>query len=329
MSRAGRRQFLIAAGALLAAPSGLLGQQPGRTYRIGSVYVARAAITQPYEDAFLAGLRELGFETGRNLIYDVRHCDGDQSRLSVAVDEVMALKPDLLAGIEQVASVMKSKTSTIPIVLTASSDPVAAGLARSLARPGGNVTGMAHLNEVLAAKQVEMLSEILPRMASIALLLDSGLPAASNIERHVHEAAAIRRAKVVTYALKDRAGLERAFADMERNRPDAVLGAGGSGFLFGNRRFAVESALRLRLPYAGGSAEGAADGGLFSYGSNLRASFRSAALFAARLLKGANPAEMPIEQPTVFELVINLKTAKALGIKIPQSLLLRADRVIE
>ena len=155
------------------------------------------------------------------------------------------------------------------------------------------------------------------------------IPAASNIERHVREAAAIRRVKVVMYALKDRAGLERAFADMERNRPDAVIGAGGSGFLFGNRRFTVESALRLHLPYAGGGAEVAADGGLFSYGTNLRASFRSAALFAARLLKGANPAEMPIEQPTVFELVINLKTAKALGIKIPQSLLLRADRVIE
>ena len=329
MNHIKRRRFLIATGALLAAPSALLAQQPGRTYRIGSAYVAGAATTQPYEDAFLAGLRELGFEVGRNLIYDVRHCDGDPSRLPGAIDELLALKPDLLAGIEQVARVMRSKTATVPIVLTISSDPVAAGLVKSLRQPGGNVTGNATLYEVLAAKQVELLGELLPRMASIAILIDPGIPASGTIEEHVRKAAQARRAKLVAYSVPDRTALERAFADMERRRPDALVGSTGSGLIYGFRQFVYKNALRLRIPAAGPTAVSAEDGALFTYGVNLHQEFRRAASSAARILKGAKPGDLPIEQPTKFELIVNMKTAKALGIKIPQSILVRADRVIE
>lgn len=331
MRRSGRRQFLIASGALLAlgAVGSLRAQQPGRTYRIGSAYIATSTATRPYEESFLAALRELGFERGKNLVYDVRNGDGDPSRLPAMVDELMALKPDLLVGIEQVARVMQSKTAVIPIVLTTSSDPVAARLAKTLARPGGNVTGIAALYEVLGAKSVELLVELLPQAKTLAILLDRGVPAAGNIERHVQEAARAKGVRTVTHWANDRVTLERAFAALERDRPDGLLSPSGSGPLFGERQFIADSALRLRLAYAAPSAASGGTSALFSYGANLYASFRRAASHAARILKGANPAEIPIEQASVFEMVVNLKTAKALGIKIPPSILLRADRVIE
>ena len=327
MGQFGRRQLLIAAGALLGAP--LARTQTGRTYRIGSAYLAASSTTKPYEEAFLGGLRELGFERGKNLVYDVRNCDGDPSRVPGAVDELIALKPDLLAGIEQVAKVMRSKTETIPIVLTSSTDPVAAGLAKTLGRPGGNVTGMAALNEALAAKSVEILAEILPQMKVVGAILDQNVPAIANIERHLQEAAKARRANVVFYRARDRAELAQAFTSMERDRPDVLVMHSGSGTLFGERQFITGNALRLRIPLAGASSAHAEAGGLFSYSASLSGTFRRAASHAARILKGANPAEIPIEQPAVFELVINIKTAKALGIKVPQSVLARADRVIE
>ena len=326
-----RRRVVIAmVGGALVHPS-IASAQPrtGKTYRIGSAYLAPETTTRPYEAAFLAGLRERGFEGGRNLIYDVRHCDNDLARLPAAVDELIALKPDLLAGIEQVARVMRSKTALIPIVLTASSDPVAAGLVKTLSRPGGNVTGMAALTEMMAAKQVEMLGELLPRLSYVALVLDPEVSTMAVIEQHVRAAAQARRARVVTYLAKDRAGLERAFAQMERDRPDAVLSSAGSGMFFGQRHFIAESALRLRLPCSGGAAALSEAGYLFSYGADLHELFRRAASHAARILQGAKPADLPIEQPTKFELVINLKTAKALGLTIPQSVLLRADQVIQ
>ena len=324
-----RRRLLIAAGALFAAPSGLWAQQSGRTYRIGSAYIARAAIVGPYEEAFLTGLRELGFERGRNLVYDVRYCDGDPSRLPALVDELIALKPDLLVGIEQIAKVMRSKSATIPIVLTHSTDPVAAGLAKTLARPGGNVTGMAALTETMSAKSLEILAEIVPRMRTVAVILDPNVPAAANIEHHMQEAARVKRAKAVFYRVRDRAEVVQAFAAMERDRPDGIVNASGSGTLFGERKLFADNALRLRIPYAPATMVSVEDGGLFAYGASLSGLFRQAASHAARILKGANPAELPIEQASKFELVINLKTARALGLKISQSVLLRADRVIE
>jgi putative ABC transport system substrate-binding protein len=324
-----RRDAVLALIALGAAPLVTRAQQQGRSYRIGSAYVAVSAQTKPYEEQYLAGLRELGFEVGRNLIYDVRNCEGDPARLPAAIDELLALKPDLLFGIEAVARIMRSKTATIPIVLTLSSDPVAAGLVKSLRRPGGNVTGNASLDGPMLTKQVELLSELLPRMASIAMLIDPGIPAGASIVEEVRTAAKTRRARLITYQVPDRAALENALKEMERNRPDALLNGMSSGLLFQNRQFTYETALRLRIPAAGNVAAGAEAGALFSLGVNLHHEFRRAATHAARILRGANPGDLPVEQPTRFEMVINLKTAKALGIKIPQSVLIRADRVIE
>ena len=318
------------AGAVLACPPvGSAQAQAGKTHRVGNVYLASETTTRPYDAAFLAGLRERGFEVGRNVVYDVRHCDNDPARLPAAVDELIALKPDVLAGIEQVASVMRSKTASIPIVLTNSTDPVAAGLVKTLSRPGGNVTGMAALTEVLAAKQIELLGELLPRLARVAVVIDPNVPASKTIDEHVRATAKARRVKVVTYLAKDQAELERAFARIESERPDAIVNAGGSGVLFGLRHYTAQSALRLRLPASGGSAASAQAGYLFSYGADLSDLFRRAAWHAALILQGAKPAELPIEQPTKFELVINLQTARTLGLTVPQSLLLRADKVIQ
>jgi putative ABC transport system substrate-binding protein len=323
-----RRRFIAAIGATLAWPAPAFAQS-GRTYRIGSAYIAAAATTRPYEDAFFAGLREFGFERGKNLVYDVRNCDGAPARLPAYVDELVALKPDLLVGIEQVARVMRSRTSTILIVLSNSVDPVSAGLVKTLARPGGNVTGVVALNAVLGAKSVEILAEIVPSLKSVAILLDPGVPAAGNIERHVQEAAKAKGARTVTYWAKDRATLEQAFSAMERNRPDGAVSHSGSGLLFGERQFIVDKALRLRIPWSAASAATADAGALFSYAASLHGMFRQSASHAARILRGANPAELPVEQPTEFEFVLNLKTARALGIKVPRAMLLRAERVIE
>jgi len=327
MNQVRRRRFLTAAGALLA--SSVARAQAGRIYRIGSVYLAASSTTKPYEEAFLGGLSELGFERGKNLVYDVRNCDGDPGRLPAAVDEVIALKPDLLVGIEQVAKVMRSRTAAIPIVLTQSTDPIAAGLVKTLAQPGGNVTGMSALTEEMAAKCVEILAEIVPQMKTVAAILDPNVPAFANIERHIQEAAKAKHARAVFYRARDRAELAQAYTAMARDRPDVIVNHSGSGTLFGERNFIADSALRLHIPSAGATGANAEAGSLFSYSASLSGLFRQAASHAARILKGANPAELPIEQPTQFEMVINLKTAKALDIKIPQSVLLRATRVIE
>ena len=325
-----RRTLLrsAAATALLAA-SPLRAQQPGRSWRIGSVYVATSATTKPFEESFLAGLADLGFVAGRNLVYEVRNCDGDAARLPAAIDELLALKPDLLVGIEQVARVMKSKTTAIPIVLTVSSDPVAAGLVKSLRQPGGNVTGNASLDGPMLVKQVELFAELLPRMTKMAMLTDPGVPAADSVDAEVRAAAKTKHISLLTYRVPDRAALDRAFAEMERQRPDALLGGMQSGLIFSNLPQIFAEAARLRIPVSASAAAANTAPALFSYGVNLLHEFRRAAGAAARILKGANSGDLPIEQPTRFELVLNLKTAKALGIKIPQSALIRAERVIE
>ncbi len=325
-----RRRLLrgAAATALLTAFP-LRAQQPGRIWRIGSAYIATSATTLPFQESFLAGLGELGFVVGRNLVSDMRNCDGDPARLPAVIDELLALKPDLLFGIEQVARVMKAKTTTIPIVLSVSSDPVSSGLVRSLRQPGGNVTGNASLDGPMLVKQAELFSELLPRMTKMAMLIDPGIPAADSIEAEVRAAAKTKRITLVTYRVPDRAALERAFAAMERERPQALLAGMQSGLIFGNLALVFAEAARLRIPVSGSAAAANFAPALFTYGVNLLHEFRRAAGTAARILKGAKPGDLPIEQPTKFELVLNLKTAKALDIKIPQSVLIRAERVIE
>ena len=327
MNRRATLLALLALGAASRAPDVLA--QAGRTYRVASIWMATEATVRPFEQVFLDALRKHGYVVGRDFVYESRYADGNAARLPGLIDELVALKPDVLAGIEQVARVMKDKTATIPIVLTNSSDPVAIGLVQSLARPGGNVTGASFLYEQLGPKHMELLREIFPRLAKVGQLHDTNVPSSKAAQENAREAARKLGLAYVPYHVASRADVERAFAAMAKDRPDALVPSAGSGMLFGLRPMVVENALRLRIAYTGGTAPHAEAGGLFSYGANLEEGFRLAASYVDRILKGAKPADMPVQQPTRFEMVINLKTAKALGVKIPHSVLFRADRVIE
>ena len=318
-----RRTCLAAATAVFSSPP-IATAQADRIWRICSAHTSAASNTRPFEESFLDALRLLGFERGRNVEYASRHADGDPARLPGVVDEVLALKPDLLFGIEATARVMRNKTTTIPIVLTFSSDPVGTGLAQSLARPGGNVTGVATLAEGLAAKSIELLTQVLPKMTTLGVLLDPNVPSSVRVEQPVRDAARTKGVRTITYWARDRAGLEQVFLALARDRPGALLQPAGSGILFGERQFISENVLRLRLPYAG-----AGDGALLVYAADLHALHRQAASHAARILRGANPAELPIEQPTRFTLTVNSKVVRALGLKMPQSVLVQATEVIE
>ena len=325
-----RRDTLLALLAFGAASSSLqVRAQAGKTYRVASVWVATEAIVRPIEQVFLDALRKLDYVVGRNLVYESRHADGEPARLPGLIDEIVALRPDVLAGIESVARVMKGKTSIIPIVLTNSADPVAAGLVQSLARPGGNVTGVSFLYEQLGPKQMELMRELLPRMTKVAQLHDTNVPSSKAAESNARQAAKKLGLSYFPYRVSNRVDVEQAFVEMAKNRPDALVGGASSGMLVGLRQLTIESTARLRIADISTVASYADLGGLMSYGPSLEGGFRLAATYVDRILRGAKPADLPVQQATRFEMVINLKTAKVLGLTIPQSVLLRADRVIE
>lgn len=326
MNRRAAVQFATLA---LAAPAAVFAQ-PSRRFRVGCVYVADEVSLKPFHDAFLDGMRQRGYVNGRNLEVHARYAGGDTGRLPALVEEMIAVKPDVLLGIEQVAIVMRSKTSDIPIVLPSSSDPVAAGLARSLARPGGNVTGIAALGDQIVAKQVDLLADIVPRISRIALLNDPLAPAAARFEQVAQAAAAAKGAGLLPTVAQDPEGVRQAFAAIERERAQGVVIV-ATGRMNQLRQEIIDQAKRLRLPSISAlpAAAWAEAGGLVSYATITLESYRYAAIFVDRILRGARPSDIPIEQPTKFELVVNLKTAREIGISIPQSILLRVDRVID
>lgn len=308
------------------------GAQSTKRFRMGWLWVAGESAVKPFEQALLAGLRDRGYLVGQNLAVDIRYGNGDPARLPALADELIALNPDVLVGIEAPARAFKAKTSTIPIVLTVpSGDLIADGFVKSHARPGTNVTGMAWHSGPLVGKQVEFLSELVPRMSRLVLLLDDTFTSASareQIEQSARTAARSKGSTVTLVVARDSQSLREAFAVIEKERPDALL-VQGSGSLNNLRREISEGARRLRLPAVTGVIPFADAGLLLAYGANLIESHRYAARYVDQILKGANAAELPMEQPAVFELVINMKTARELGLTIPQSMLLRADRVIE
>jgi len=324
-----RRTLLQLVAAMLAIPGRALAQAP-RRHRVGCLYLADEAFVRPFQEAFLAGMRERGYVVGRNLEVDLRSAQGDERRLPGLVDELIALKPDVLVGIEAIAAQYRAKTTTIPIVLSSATDPVAAGLVKSLARPGTNVTGIANLNDVLVGKHIELLLEVLPKAKRIAFVNDPRVPGAARFEEAAQAAA---RAAGVTLAIarvRDLESVRQAFAAFEKERPQGVVVA-TSGGMNQLRHELIGEVRRLRLPAISALPPLAWSdlGGLLHYSANLLESFRRSADYVDRVLRGANPAELPIEQPTKFELVINLKTARELGLTMPKLLLARADRVIE
>jgi len=325
-----RRRVLLQLGvAMLASPPRLFAQTAKR-FRLGGLFLADEAFVKPFEDAFLAGLRDLGYVAGRNLVVDIRYARGDSARLPALADELIALKPDVLFGIEVVAVVMRARTTTIPIVLPASTDPVTAGLVQSIRRPGTNVTGMANFGDELVAKHIELLTEIVRKISRVALFNDPLAPAAARFEQVARTAATAKGLTLIVVGARDPEGVRQAFAALEKERPEGivVVGTGRTNQL---RHEIIGHARRLRLPSISALpvAAWAEAGGLITYSANLLESYRRAATHVDRILKGANPAELPVEQSTRFDFVINLKTARDIGVTIPPSILVRADRLIE
>ncbi len=283
--------------------------------------------------AFQQGLHDLGYVEGRNIKVEYRYTDvplqGNLDRMAQLAAELVRLKPDVLVvSVTEAALAAKNATSTIPIVMVSVPDPVAAGLVASLGRPGGNVTGLTRQTPDLIGKNLQLLKETLPKTVRVGVLANRTDPLRSVFVGDVKEAAKSLDVQVSIVEASAPTELEGAFSTMHTERVGAVLVLGGGAFYLSRTQIAG-LALRNRLPSMFQNREFVEAGGLLSYAPSTVANYRRAAYFVDRILKGTKPADLPVEQPTTFELVINLKTARALGLTIPQSLLLRADWVIE
>lgn len=320
-----RRDLLLAGAGVLAAP--LARGQVGKVHRVAMVNLESPEPARGIE-AFLPAMRQLGYVQGRNLAFELLWAKRDASDLPAVADEAVARKPDVLLAWESLAQALRARTTTIPIVLTGSIDPVRAGLAQSLSRPGLNVTGVGQLNELLPAKHMELLREILPRMKRVAQLVESSAGGCRVAEALSAKAARSIGCSLTPYYVSNRAEIEKAFAQMELDPPDALLPC-PTPVLYAHRDLLFENVLRLRIPLTSFIVANVPRGVLFAHAASLPDLYRRAAGYVDRILRGANPGDLPIELPTNFELVVNLGTAKALGLAVPQSVLLRADRVIE
>ena len=327
-----RRAFIgTLAGGLLAAPLAAEAQQASRVARIGWLG-ANPAPGRHMREAFLQGLRDLGYVEGRNVVVEYRFAEGKLERYPALAAELVALKVDVIvAPITLAALAAKRATKTIPIVFAAVGDPITDGLVTSLARPGGNVTGLSVLSSELVGKWLEQLKQAVPGVSHVAVLWQPGAASARTEQDMLKEGEVTARALGVRPQFVEARGpadLDRAFSDMTKARAGALTVLPGNMF-FSERRRLVGLAAKNRLPAVYPSREYVDAGGFMSYAPNGADLFRRAATYVDKILKGAMPGDLPVEQPTKFELVINLKTAKALGLTIPPSLLQRADQVIE
>jgi ABC-type uncharacterized transport system substrate-binding protein len=306
-------------------------QQPGKIPRIGYVRVVGVpSIPGPNVEAFRQGLKDLGYVEGKNIQIEFRYADGKRDRVPSLVAELVKLKVDVIvSGDDPAIRLAKQATKTIPIVMVINQDPVATGLIDSLARPGGNITGISRLTRELSGKRLELLTEVVPGMERVGILWDS-TSEGSKISFQEYQAAA-RALKIQLKSLEVRGpepDLDGAFQSAVKGRTSTLAAVGG-GLLNRHRKQIVNYAIKHRLPSMYDSSLWIEPGGLISYSSNDAESYRRAAWVVDKILKGTKPADIPVEQPTKFELVINLKTAKALNLTIPQSVLFRADRVIK
>jgi putative ABC transport system substrate-binding protein len=306
-------------------------QQPAKVPRIGYLVGGDPTTESSRSKAIRLALRELGYIEGQNIAIEYRYAEGKLDRQPVLAAELVSLKVDIIVaaggGIIQAA---KNATKTIPIVMAGSpNDPVEAGLIESLARPGGNVTGVTTLSRELGGKRLELLKEAVPKLARVAVLYDPTTPvSAHEVKEVLPVAARALRLTIQPWEVRAADGFERVFAALNRERPDGLYMSPGP-LMRDNQKRIVGFALKSRLPSVYQSKEAVDAGGLMSYGADLADSYRRVAYYVDKILKGAKPADLPVEQPTKFELVINIKTAKQIGVTIPQSVLYRADKVIK
>jgi putative tryptophan/tyrosine transport system substrate-binding protein len=327
-----RRTFLSTTGAgILAAPLVALAQVPGTVPRIGFVEAGSASVNRHFADAFRRGLRELGYVEGQSIVIEERWAEGRNERFPDFLAELLRLKVDVIVQASGVGAVAASRaTATVPIVFVGVSDPVGIGLVTSLARPGGNLTGLSLAwAEGLVGKWPELLKEIAPSVSRAALLFNPlGLSWTSWL-KEMRAAASMLGVRLQEFEVREAKDIDGAFTAMARQHLGALIVI-TDPLTLRHRTRVVQLAASNRLPAVYNFGEFARAGGLLAYGPSVAEMFHRAAAYVDRILKGAKPADLPVEQPTKFELVINAKTAKALGLKIPpSSLLLRADQVIE
>ena len=324
-----RREFItLLAGAAAAWPLAARAQQSSPAL-IGFFNAGAATVLKQEIDALRDGLHNVGHIEGRNVRFEYRLADGYLDRLPTLAAELVRLNPNVIVSSPVPANLAIAKaTSTIPIVMASGADPVGFGLVKSFSHPGGNVTGLTNFAEELASKQIDLMRELLPDLARLAALVNVANPLHVPQWRETQAAAAQAAVALVAFELRSPDQLEEAFARFARERADALLVPPDVTFSTHGRRIA-NLALDARLPTIFFLRQSAEDGGLMSYGPNQVENYRRAATYVDKILKGAKPQDLPIERPTKFELVINLKTAKMLGLTVPPALFARADEVIE
>jgi ABC-type uncharacterized transport system substrate-binding protein len=316
---------------LLAAAIIAEAQEAKKIYRIGYL----SAFDAPSESSRAAGvrlaLRERGYIEGQNIAIEYRYATGKRERYAELAAELVHLKVDLIVVAGGVIPIQAAKnaTRTIPIVMTGvGADPVKFGLVESLARPGGNVTGFTNFEMDLGEKRLELLKDAVPKLARVAVLYDPAIPSASQVKDDLPVAARALGLTIQLWEIRAAEGLDRFFASLNKERPDGLY-ASSSLVIAINRKRIADFALKSRLPSTHGVREAADVGGLMYYGADLTDTYRRVAYYMDRILKGAKPSDLPVEQAKKFELIINLNTAKQIGVNIPQTLLYRADKVIK
>jgi len=303
-------------------------QQRTKTPRIGLLTTLSAAALSDWIEAFRQGLHELGYVEGQNLAIDYRYGDLKRDRLLDLSADLIRLKVDIIVTVGSGGTrAAKAATSTIPIVMASDDDPVGNGFVASLARPGGNVTGLSTLAPEISGKRLEILKEVIPRLSRVAVFGSSTYPGFSQVLAETETAAKVLKVKLQYQDILERKDIDAAFRAATKNHVDATLIIAGAA-LIAYRTQIVELAIKNRLPATYFSVEFVDAGGLMSYGPNRPDLFRRAATYVDKILKGAKPADLPVEQPRKFELIINLNTAKQIGLTIPPSVLARADKVI-
>ena len=310
-------------------------QQSGKIPRVGVLFIGGR--NQPHLESFKQGLKERGYTEGKNILLDYRYAEGNVDRLPSLAAELVQLKVDVIVTTSgNSARAATRVTRTIPIVLTTGADPVKSGLAESLAKPGGNVTGLSVIEEDLSGKRVEILKETFPKMTRMAYLWnplavsysEAGAPSANPSYVQAKKAAETLGVQLLSYKVRTLVEIEKAFADMQKVRPHALLVLQSPVMTLNSKRI-VDLALEQQLPGMYPSNQFAQEGGLMAYGPLIGDLYRRAATYVDKILKGAKPADLPVEQPMKFEFIINLKTAKQIGLTIPPNVLARADKVIK
>ena len=328
---AGRRVALnLVAGVLLPLPS--FAQQPDRVRSVGFLATrSRPTSANPdvYYDAFVQGMREFGYVVGKNLIIEWRYAEGRYERLPALASELVQLRVDvLMANVTSGVQALQQATNAIPIVFGGLNDPVGNGVVTSLARPGGNVTGTSIMTSDISSKYIELLKAMVPKLSRVAVLLNPGNPSYTPVLNGIRAVAPQVGIKLLELGARTPEDIERSFSTMTHERTGAMIVI-NDGFFIGQRRQLADLAIKSRMPAIFAFPEHVTAGGLMSYGPNLVDSYRRMASYADRIFKGAMPGDLPIEQPTNFELVINMRTAKALDIEVPRSILVQVTKVIE